>query len=269
MTRGWGLHCIDIFTGELVWKITNPMTRAVIADGYMIAANSWDGYHYSFGRGKTQTTVTSPDIAVPKGTAMIIKGTVLDMSPAQPGTPCVSEESMTTQMQYLHLQRPIDGLWGNETITGVPVTLTAIKEDGTYFDIGTTLTDGYSGKFGHAWTPTEEGTYKIIASFEGDQSYGSSSDTTFVNVGQTTSPSGTIEPEPAEPEPETPETPETPESPEQPETPETPEQPTTPEEPEPEPLTESPLITTEIAIILAIIVACIIGAASYWTLRKK
>ncbi|MFC1487969.1 PQQ-binding-like beta-propeller repeat protein, partial [Thermoproteota archaeon] len=196
MTRGWGLHCIDITNGELVWKIANPMNFGAVADGYLTAANSWDGYQYVFGKGKSQTTVTAPDVAVPKGTAFTIKGTALDVSPAQPGTPCVSKESMSLQMEYLHLQRPIDGIWHDETITGVPVMLTALGEDGSYVDIGTVITDGYSGTFGKTWTPTTEGIYKIIASFEGDDSYGSSSATTWVTVGPAPSPGPQGEPGP-------------------------------------------------------------------------
>ena len=86
-------------------------------------------------------------------------------------------------MQYLHLQQQIDGLWHNETITGVPVTLTAIGPDGTYIDIGTATTDGYYGTFSKTWTPPAEGDYKIIASFAGDDSYGSSGASTAVSVG--------------------------------------------------------------------------------------
>jgi len=262
MTRGWGLHCIDIFTGELVWKIGNPMSYGAIADGYLTAFNSWDGYMYVFGKGQSVTTVTAPDVAVPVGTTMTIKGTVFDMSPAQEDTPCVSEDSMSTQMQYLHLQRPIDGIWHNETIIGVPVSLTAIGEDGSYIDIGTATTDGYSGTFGKAWTPTAEGTYKIVASFGPDESYGSSSATTWVTVGPAPTPSTPIEPEPETPTPEQPK-PEQP-KPEEP----TPEEPT-PEQPEPETTVETPLISTELAIIIAIVTACIIGAVAYIALRRR
>ena len=101
---------------------------------------------------------------------MVIKGAVLDMSPAQPGTRCVSVDSMDTQMEYLHMQMPISGLWGDEMITGVPVMVSAIGEDGSYVDIGTVTTDGYSGAFALSWTPTAQGKYKIVASFEGDAS---------------------------------------------------------------------------------------------------
>jgi len=106
----------------------------------------------------------------------------MDMSPAQPETPCVSKESMTTQMEHLHLGQPIGGLWNNETITGIPVALTAIGSDGSFYDLGTVTSNGYSGVFSFNWTPTKEGTYEIIASFGPDDSYGSSLSTTTVTV---------------------------------------------------------------------------------------
>jgi hypothetical protein len=113
----------------------------------------------------------------------VITGTVLDMSPAQPGTPCVSKESMALQMEHIHKQLPIDGIWHNETITGVPVTLTAMDANGTSYDIGTVTTNGYYGTFGIEWVPPNTGTYQIIASFAGDDSYGSSGAATTISVG--------------------------------------------------------------------------------------
>ncbi len=86
-------------------------------------------------------------------------------------------------MEYLHMQMPIDGLYHNETMTGVPVTLSAIDSDGNVIDIGTATTSGYYGTFEKAWTPPAEGTYKIIASFTGDDSYGSSAASTAVTIG--------------------------------------------------------------------------------------
>jgi hypothetical protein len=183
ITRGWQLHCINITTGELVWKIVGDETPSAAAEGYLIGASSETAYNYAFGKGLSATTVTAPDVVVPLGTGVMIKGTVLDQSPAQPGTPCVSKDSMTTQMQYLHFQYPINGLYRNETITGVPVILTAIGSDGTVTDIGTTTTNGYYGTFAYGWTPPKEGTYTIMASFAGDDSYGSSSAATGLLVG--------------------------------------------------------------------------------------
>ncbi|MCZ2807758.1 MAG: PQQ-binding-like beta-propeller repeat protein, partial [Candidatus Bathyarchaeota archaeon] len=178
--RDWKLHCINANTGELLWQITNSMSPGAVADGYLAASNSYDGHMYVFGKGKSETTVTAGPKIIAKGDEVLIEGTVLDQSPAQPGTPCVSKDSMQTQMEYLHIQLPIDGIWHDKTITGVPVMLTAISEDFDVIDIGTVTTNGYYGTFSHAWTPPEEGVYTITASFNGDDSYGSSTAATAV-----------------------------------------------------------------------------------------
>ena len=195
LTRGWGLHCIDIHTGELVWKIGNPMSAGAVADGYLAAANSRDGHQYVFGKGKSATTVTGPDVAVPLGTSVLIKGSVLDMSPAQPGTPCVAKESMTMQMEYLHLQQPIGGIWGNETMKGVPVSIDTLDPNGNYRHIGIATTEGYSGTFGYTWEPDVPGQYTITATFIGDESYGSSMATTYLSVVE---PDPTVTPQPVQ-----------------------------------------------------------------------
>jgi hypothetical protein len=160
----------------------------------------------------------------------MITGTVLDMSPGQSGTPCVSADSMVTQMEYLHRQQPIDGVDHTKTITGVPVTLTAVDQDGDWIDLGKTTTDGYYGTFGLEWTAPDEGKYEIIASFEGDDSYGSSSAATYVTVGPA--------PSPAEPETE-------------------------------EPSEEAPFPTTEVAIIAAVAVVAVVAIAAYWALKRR
>ena len=189
ITRGWQLHCINATTGDGIWKVALPgggskHTTDVgpIADGYLSIGGS-DGFMYVFGKGKTATTVTAPGTVMPKGNGVVITGTVLDMSPAQPGTPCVSKESMALQMEHIHKQLPIDGIWHNETITGVPVTLTAMDTNGTAYEIGAVTTNGYYGTFGIEWTPPNTGTYQIIASFAGDDSYGSSGAATTISVG--------------------------------------------------------------------------------------
>jgi len=181
--RGWSLHCINATNGQLIWKILNPMAPGGIADGYLTASNPYDGYMYVFGKGKSATTITTPDNVVAQGTGIVIKGTVLDQSLGQAGTPCVSKDSMATQMHYLHLQQPIDGMWHNETVSGVPVILTAIGSDGSVTDIGTVATNGYYGTFTCEWTPPKEDTYTVMASFAGDDSYGSSSAATGLVVG--------------------------------------------------------------------------------------
>ena len=190
--RGAKLTVLDAETGKLLWSIPGRIIYSYIADGILTAQNIYDMQIYTFGRGPSATTVSAPNIAVPKGTSVLIQGTVTDQSPGRPGTPCVSKDSMADLMAYLYMQWPIPA-----NVTGVPVKLSAVAPDGSIIDIGTTVTDGYSGTYGYAWTPPKEGQYRITATFEGDESYGSSFATTYLLVGP--APSASIMPTASQP----------------------------------------------------------------------
>jgi hypothetical protein len=196
ITRGWGIHCINITDGTLVWKMQGPWVWSApgpAADGYLTVPSA-DGCMYVYGKGQSQTTVNAPDTSITAGEKAIIKGAVLDLSPAQPGTPCVSKDSMATQMEYLHIQHPIDGFYHNLTITGVPVSIDAIDPNGNPVHIGDVTTEGYSGTFGFEWQPEIAGKYQITATFMGDDSYGSSFATTYATVSEAPAPSATASP---------------------------------------------------------------------------
>ncbi len=192
ITRGWGLHCINATTGKGIWNITTPGAIGAVSDGY-ISVSCTDGVQYIFGKGKSSTTVSAPQTEVALGTGVMIAGTVLDQSPAQTGSPCVSVASMTTEMEYLHKQQPIDGIWHNETIAGVKVSLDAVDPNHNPIHIGDVTTEGYSGTFGYRWQPQIAGQYTVTATFIGDGSYGSSFATTYLSVSETptTSPAAT------------------------------------------------------------------------------
>ena len=85
---------------------------------------------YVLGKSKSTTTVSAPQTAIAQGSSVVITGQVLDQSPASPGTPAISDASMSTWMDYLHFQMPIDGIYHNITITGVPVSIDAVDPNG-------------------------------------------------------------------------------------------------------------------------------------------
>jgi hypothetical protein len=172
ITRGWKLHCVNITTGQGIWNITGYMSAGAMADGYLTVGNTYDGYMYVFGKGQSETTISAPQTAITKGQSVVLSGTILDQSPAQPSTPCVSEDSMATYMEYLHMQKPIDGLYHNITVTGVPLSIDAVGPNGGVHLA--TVTSDVSGTFSYTWTPDETGDYVITATFMGDNSYGSS-----------------------------------------------------------------------------------------------
>ena len=193
--RGNMLLAIDAISGKGVWKISGAIAPLAIAEGYLLGASENDGMMYAFGKGKTATTVSIQNDVVARGASVLLKGAVMDQSPAQAGTPAVSDASMSAWMDYLHMQKPMP-----TNVKGVPVTLTATAPDGSNINIGTTTSDGY-GRFFYAWTPPNVGIYKIQATFAGSESYWSSTEETAVNVGSAPSasiaPSATATPAPA------------------------------------------------------------------------
>ncbi len=181
VTRGWKLYCINATTGQGLWNITGPMTPGAISDGYLTAGNSYDGYLYVFGKGLSSTSISVPQTEINTGHTAIITGSVLDQSPAQPGTPCVSAQSMGPWMDYLHMQNQIPA-----DVIGVPVSIDAVDPNNNVVHLATVNTDA-SGTFGYVWSPSNAGEYKITATFAGDDSYGSSWAQTYASVVQPTS----------------------------------------------------------------------------------
>jgi hypothetical protein len=163
--RGNTLKAIDVYSGEEVWDIMGYYTPTAIAYGTLMASDTTSGYTYAFAKGETATTVVTQNDVYAKGSTILIKGTVLDQSPAQPNTPAISDDSMTAWMEYLHMQQPKP-----TNATGVSVTLTATDSNGQSTTIGTVTSDA-NGNYAYAWTPQTEGTYMIMASFCGSEAY--------------------------------------------------------------------------------------------------
>jgi hypothetical protein len=182
ITRGWGTHCINATTGEKIWSISGIWSWSAmgfpgaIADGYLIVSSS-DGYMYVFGKGPTQLTVEAPNNGVQAGSTIVIRGTVVDVSPGTKdpniqarfpnGVPAVSDGNMSEWVEYVYLQQPRP-----TNIKGVWVKLDAVNVyTGEYIDIGGAFTDPYSGVFAVSWQPPKEGLWWIIASFPGSKGY--------------------------------------------------------------------------------------------------
>jgi hypothetical protein len=181
-TRGWGLVALNATTGAYLWKVDDLTSIGAGADGYLMTSSVLDGIVASLGKGLSKITVSAPQTAITAGQKVIISGTSVDMSPAQPGTALVSDASMGTWMDYLHFQEPIGGIFNNITVTGVPIVLNAVDPNNNLVSIGT-ATSNIAGTWSYTWTaPTTPGTYQISAVFAGSNAYGSSSSETSLVV---------------------------------------------------------------------------------------
>jgi outer membrane protein assembly factor BamB len=281
--RGSYLRCINASNGAELWKILHwegafcPGVNmneggGAIADGYAVGLNFYDNRIYCYGKGPSATTISIENDVITHGNSVLVKGTVTDVSPGTTqleqesrfpnGVPAIADADMSAWMEYLYMQqkRP-------EDTKGVEVVITTLDPNGNTYELGRTTSD-INGAFGCVIDPPVPGKYQITATFEGSKSYYRSCASTYLWVEESPSPAQPIEPaEPAE-EPTAPEEPTEPE-PTEPEPTEP--EPTEPEPTEPEPTepTEAPFITTEVAIIAAVVIASIIGIISFWKLRKQ
>ena len=135
---------------------------------------------------------------------------------------------MSDWMDYLYFQKPKP-----MNAFGVPVQLMGMRvDDGTMVTIGEVYSD-INGCYEKMWAPPTEGTWKILASFNGNDAYWGSNAETALGVVGSLAPAAQLEPE----------------------------QTTT--------TAAASSISTEIAIIAVVAIAAIIGAASYIALRRR
>ncbi|MCW4028132.1 MAG: PQQ-binding-like beta-propeller repeat protein [Candidatus Bathyarchaeota archaeon] len=179
--KGSPMICLNATTGEELWTIPFHGSSGyvpwgyVVADGYLVGLNLFDEQLYCFGKGPTATNINAPDTSIELGRSLVIKGSVTDIAAGTVqseqasrfpnGVAAVSDDSMSTWMQYVYQQKPRP-----TNTTGVQVKLTAIDSNGNYRDLGTVTSDD-DGFFTLNYTPDIPGLYTVTASFEGSDSY--------------------------------------------------------------------------------------------------
>ena len=209
LPRGAPFICLNATTGELIWRVNGMYRqtrwggRAIMGDSVIATMDTYDQQVWAIGKGPSATTVTAPDMGVPEGSSVMIRGTVMDVSPGTisdrlklrfpNGVPAVSDASMSDWMLYVYKQfeRPMNA-------TGVDVTISVLDANGNYREIGKT-TSSADGVFTLAWTPDIPGEYKVYASFPGSAGYyPSNAETAFVvDPAPVVEPTETITPTPS------------------------------------------------------------------------
>jgi hypothetical protein len=187
--KGALARAVNATTGQEIWTLSSYTSEFVsmsyaIADGYATWFNSYDNQIYSIGRGPSALTVSAPDLAAASGQAVVIRGTVTDVSAGtqqpeqiarfQNGVPVSSDASMKDWMGYVYQQKPLP-----TDFKGVPVTVDVLDSNGNFRNIGTATTDA-TGMYSLTWTPDISGNYTVVATFHGTNGYWPSwSETSF------------------------------------------------------------------------------------------
>jgi outer membrane protein assembly factor BamB len=181
LPRGAPALCLNATTGDVIWRVNGLLRTTTwgggptLGDSVIAMYNTYDQLIYAVGKGPSAMTVAAPDMGVPFGSSVTIKGTVTDVSPGTKqtgvtlrfpnGVPAVSDESQGEWMKYVYAQFP-----SPTYATGVDVTLSVLDSNNNYREIGTAKSNS-DGFFTFSWTPDIEGQYTVYASFAGSGSY--------------------------------------------------------------------------------------------------
>ena len=176
--------CLNATDGSLIWEIDGAFRqtrwggRAIIGDSIMVTQDTYDQQIYAVGKGPSAMTITAPDAGVSTNSAVMIRGTITDVSPGTTdaniamrfpnGVPVVSDKSQSDWMLYVYKQfeQP-------SSATGVPISIDAVDPNGNYVHLGDAVSDA-SGRFHLSFNPAASGDYVIYATFGGSAAYYSS-----------------------------------------------------------------------------------------------
>ena len=199
--KGALARAVNATNGQEIWTLSAYTSEFVsmsyaMADGYSTWFNSYDNQVYSVGRGPSALTVSAPDMAAAFGQAVVIRGTVFDVSAGTQqdaqksqfpnGVPVASDESMKDWMGYVYQQQPRP-----TNFQGVTVTLDVLDSNGKYRNIGTATTDS-TGLYTLTWVPDIPGDFTVIATFHGTNGYWPSyADTSFTVMQEGATPAPT------------------------------------------------------------------------------
>jgi hypothetical protein len=202
--RGSLKRAINATDGTEIWTLSSYSSGGggffayAFADGFETWFNGYDNQIYTVGRGPSAITVTAPDLAASFDQAVVIRGSVMDVSSGTTqdqqaakfpnGVPCAADSIMKDWMGYVYQQKPVP-----TNFTGVTVSLYVTDSNGNYRQIGETTTNA-NGKYSFTWIPDIPGDFTIHAVFAGTNAYWPSSDTTSFTVGAT--PEATPQPTP-------------------------------------------------------------------------
>ncbi|MCW4053693.1 MAG: hypothetical protein NWE84_02075 [Candidatus Bathyarchaeota archaeon] len=208
-SRGAPFICLDVETGEEIWRIDGAFrtTRwggnAIIADSIIALMDTYDNRVYAVGKGPSATSVmASPKISI-EGTTVMVEGMVSDISAGTRedalmarfpnGVPAVSDADMSDWMLHVYMQfeRPSDA-------TGVEVAVSVLDPNNNSYEVART-TSYANGFYSCTFRPEVPGEYIIVATFAGSKAYYGSFAETAINVEETPQPTPLPTPVPQEP----------------------------------------------------------------------
>ena len=206
ISKGQQARGINATDGTEIWTISDYTGEFfsesfAMADGYCNWFNGYDNQIYTVGRGPSTLTVSAPNLAAASGQAVVISGTLFDISAGGKqaervarfpnGIPLAHDLIMGEWMGYVYQQKPLPS-----NFLGVEVEVSVVDANGNFRSIGSATTDA-KGQYSLVWVPDIPGTFQVVATFAGTNGYWPSSATAAFAVSEaapTATPAPTMSP---------------------------------------------------------------------------
>jgi hypothetical protein len=192
LPRGAPFICLNATTGEVIWR-ANGLFRGthwggypLIGDSIIATMDTYDQRIYAIGKGPSATTVAAgPKVSV-EGSSVLVEGMVTDISPG-------TEEYARTSRFPNGVPAVADENMSEWMLhvykqfarpadaVGVEVVLSVLDPNNNCYEVGRATSDA-SGYFRCSFTPEVPGEYTIIATFAGSKAYYGSFAETGINV---------------------------------------------------------------------------------------
>ena len=192
LPRGAPFICLNATTGDVIWRAdglfrgTHWGGYPLIGDSIIATMDTYDQRVYAIGKGPSATTVAAgPKVSV-EGSSVLIEGMVTDISPGTQEYARTARfpngvPAVADENQSDWMLYVYKQFERPADAVGVEVVVSVLDPNNNCYEVGRATSDA-SGYFRCSFTPDVPGEYTIYASFAGSKAYYGSSAETGINV---------------------------------------------------------------------------------------
>jgi outer membrane protein assembly factor BamB len=192
LPRGGPFVALNATTGAVIWRANGMFRqtvwggRAIIGDSIIATMDTYDQRIYAIGKGPSAITVAAGPKTSTFGSSVVIEGHVTDVSPGTSDTVLAARfpngvpavSDASMSDWMLYVYKQFPR---PTNATGVEVILSVLDSNNNTREIGRTTADS-DGYYNFQWNPDISGKYTVYASFAGSKAYYPSHATTAFAV---------------------------------------------------------------------------------------
>jgi outer membrane protein assembly factor BamB len=207
LPRGAPFICLNATTGEEIWR-ANGLFRGthwggypLIGDSIIATMDTYDQRIYAIGKGPSATTVSAGPKSSVEGSNVVVEGMVTDISPGTKDYALTARfpngvPAVADENQSDWMLYVYKQFAKPADAVGVEVIISVLDPNNNCYEVGRATTDA-NGYYSVSFTPPVPGKYTVYASFEGSKAYYGSQAETAISVESAPVPTPAPTPTPA------------------------------------------------------------------------